>query len=143
MTIIKQSPRVYNNYFDELLNAFPENWNKDAQTDYSTVPVNINENTDGYSIELSAPGRTKEDFKINIDNDQLTISFEKKEETEKAENVKKLRSEFKLSSFKRVFTLDEKVNVDAVEAKYENGILKLYLPKREAEKATPKQITIS
>lgn len=143
MTIIKQSPRVYNNYFDELLNAFPENWNKDAKADYSIVPVNINENTDGYSIELSAPGRTKEDFKINIDNDQLTISFEKKEETEKTENVKKLRSEFKLSSFKRVFTLDEKVNVDAVEAKYENGILKLYLPKKEAEKAAPKQITIS
>jgi HSP20 family protein len=141
MTIIKHTPRVYGNFVDELINSFPENWNKEAQPEWSTVPVNINENAVGYNIELNAPGRSKEDFKIGLDNSQLTISFEKKEETEKSDFVK-IRSEFNLGSFKRVFTLDEKVNVDAIEAKYENGILKIYLPKKEAEKVTPKQITI-
>lgn len=141
MTIIKHTPRVYNNFVDELINSFPESWNKDDQTDSSTVPVNISENANGYTVELNAPGRSKEDFKINIDNAKLTISFEKKEETEKSDYVK-IRSEFKLNSFKRIFDLDEKVNVDAIEAKYENGILKIDLSKKEVEKATPKQITI-
>jgi len=141
MTIIKHAPRVYSNFVDELINSFPENWNQDAQPEWATVPVNINENAVGYTIELNAPGRSKEDFKIGLDNSQLAISFEKKEETEKSEFVK-IRSEFNLDSFKRVFTLDEKVNVDAIEAKYENGILKIYLPKKEAEKVIPKQITI-
>jgi HSP20 family protein len=141
MTIIKQNPGVYNNFIDELINTFPENWNKDIPTEWSTVPVNIQENAEGYHIDLNAPGRSKEDFKINIDNAKLIISFEKKEETETSDYVK-IRSEFNLSSFKRVFDLDEKVNADAIEAKYENGILKIYLPKKEAEKATPKQITI-
>ncbi len=142
MTIIKHSPRGYGNFIDELLNTIPENWNKDFQTGWSTVPVNIYESTEGYHIDVNAPVRLKEDFQINIEKDQLTIGFEKKEATEKSE-TKTIRNEFKLSSFKRVFTLDEKVNADAVEAKYENGILKVYLPKKEVVKATPKQIAIS
>lgn len=141
MTIIKQNPRVYSNFIDELFNTIPQTWNKDFQTTWSTVPVNIYEGSEGYHVDLNAPGRSKEDFKLSIDKDQLTISFEKKEEAEK-NDFKAVRTEFNLSSFKRVFTLDEKVNADAIEAKYENGILKIYLPKKEVIEITPKQISI-
>jgi HSP20 family protein len=141
MTIIKSNPNVFNNLFEELITNFPSNWGKDFQTQWSSVPANVHETTEGFQVELNAPGRNKEDFKINIDKGLLTISFEKKEESEKKDQ-KTIRREFIQSSFKRSFSIDEKVNAEAIEARYENGILKLYLPKKEAIKVDPKQITI-
>ena len=141
MTFAKNNPVYFGNLFDELLNQIPATWGKDAQNAFSAVPANIHETKDGYHVELNAPGRNKEDFKVNLENGLLTISFEKKEETEN-KDYKTVRKEFSLRSFKRSFTLDEKINTAGILAKYENGILKVYLPKKEEVVVNPQEINI-
>ena len=126
--------------FDELFNSLPTSWGNEVRTG-ATAPVNIIESNNGYNIEFNVPGRNKEDFKIKVEKGLLTVSYEKQQETENAE-VKSIRKEFSFQSFKRSFTLDEKVNADGIEAKYENGILKVSLPKKEEVKIAPKQISI-
>ncbi len=103
--------------------------------------MNIQETTDAYHLELSAPGRSKEDFKLSLENGQLIISFEKKEET-RTEEYKTIRKEFSFRSFKRSFNLDDRINSAGIQAKYENGVLKLLLPKKEEKKESAKQITV-
>jgi HSP20 family protein len=103
--------------------------------------VNIIESKDDYQLEFNVPGRNKEDFKITVDKNILTVSFEKKEEN-KDENKQFIKREFVLQSFKRSFTLDEKINADDINAKYENGILSLTLPKIEEVKVLPKEIAV-
>jgi HSP20 family protein len=71
----------------------------------------------------------------------LTISYEKKAET-KSEDAKSVRTEFSLQSFKRSFTLDDKLKADGIEAKYDNGILKLFVPKKEEVKETAREISV-
>lgn len=142
MTLVKFNKpvgRSFNNLFDELLNDFPGNYGKEWNN--VVPPVNIVENKDAYHLELSVPGRNKEDFKVNIENGLLTVSFEKKEET-KDESVKSIRKEFNYQSFKRSFSLDEKIEVEKIQAKYENGLLKFFLPKKEQVKEATKQIDI-
>ena len=143
MTLVKFNNRpvnrVFNSVFDELLNQFPNNWKDDS---LHFPPVNIHETKEGYHLEVNAPGRSKEDFKINLENGLLTISFEKKEETENKE-YKTIRKEFSYRSFKRSFSLDDKINAVGIQAKYDNGVLKLYLPKKDEVIVTPQQISIS
>lgn len=98
--------------------------------------VNIKENEDNFEILLAAPGLTKEDFSIEIDENILKISSDIKQ-TEEVKEEKFSRREFNFSSFKRAFTLPETVNEDKIEASYVNGILKLSLPKKE--EALPKE----
>ncbi len=141
MTFVKNTPVHFGNLFDELFNQIPANWGKDVQNTFSSVPANIHETKEGYHVELSAPGRNKEDFKVNLENGLLTISFEKKEETENTD-YKTIRKEFTHRSFKRSFSLDEKINTAGIQAKYENGILKVYLPKKEEVVVNPQQINI-
>ncbi|MCW3113400.1 MAG: heat shock protein Hsp20 [Segetibacter sp.] len=126
--------------FDELFDAFPTTWGNDVRSN-TTAPVNINETENGYDLQFNVPGRNKEDFKINVENGLLTVSYEKKEQAE-AKETKAVRKEWSFQSFKRSFSLDEKINADAIEAKYDNGILKVYLPKKEEVKNAPKQISI-
>ena len=133
--------KSFGNLFDEFFNELPafsgREWNN-----WNFPPVNIHETTGAYHVELSVPGRSKEDFKINVDNGLLTISFEKREEA-KNEDYKTVRREFSYRSFKRTFNLDERIDAEKIEAKYENGLLKLLLPKKEETKEAAKQITIS
>ncbi len=136
MTFVKQNYRNVNNVFDELFNTAPA-WNRAL----NVPPVNIHENEDGYHIELQAPGLQKDDFKINVEKGLLTISYEKKSEEEN-KNYKTHRKEFAVSSFKRSFSLDEKVNAEEIKAKYDAGVLQIFLPKKEEVKASPKQIEI-
>lgn len=142
MTLVKHHPAYFGNLFDEFFNAYPANWGRDGKTGFSSVPANIHETTDGYHVELSAPGRNKEDFKINLENGLLTISFEKKEEAE-TKDYKTIRKEFSFKSFKRSFTLDDKVDTTGIQAKYENGVLKIYLPKKAEVAVAPQQIAIN
>ncbi|MDB5246779.1 MAG: heat shock protein Hsp20 [Segetibacter sp.] len=128
------------NVFDEFFNSFPSNGANDGRTNV-TAPVNITADENGYNLDFSVPGRNKEDFKINVDKGLLTVSYEQKAQTENKE-LKFVRKEFSFQSFKRSFTLDEKINADGIEAKYENGILKVFLPKKEEVKIEPKQISI-
>ncbi len=140
MTFVKQPTQV-NHLFDELFNSFPANWGRDYSNQVGNPMVNIHETADGFHLELIAAGRNKEYFKVNIEKDLLTISFEKKE-VEENKDYKTIRKEFTLNSFKRSFSLDEKIKSDAIQAKYENGILKLFLPKKEQTTQAPKEITI-
>lgn len=98
--------------------------------------VNIKENEDSFEILLAAPGLTKEDFAIEVDENVLTISSEINQ-TKDVKEEKFTRREFNFTNFKRAFTLPETVNEDKIEASYVNGILKLILPKKE--EALPKE----
>lgn len=142
MTMVKlHSPvqKNLNNFFDEFFNELPA-FGKTVNNLFSPA-VNIVETPEAYHLELNAPGRNKEDFQISVDKGLLTISYEKKEEA-KNENVKVVRREFSFQSFKRSFTVDEKINAEAIEAKYENGLLKLLLPKKAEQQQPVKTITI-
>ena len=102
----------------------------------SVPSVNISESNDHYEVKLAAPGMKKEDFNIDVENSTLTISAETKEEKEeKAERY--TRKEYNYSSFSRSFTLPDWVNKEKIEANYENGLLKVVLPKTEDAKKTP------
>jgi HSP20 family protein len=141
MTLVKFNNRpvhkVFNSVFDDLFSNFPATWNEGLQT----PPVNIHETKEGFHLEVSAPGLAKEDFTINVEGGVLTVGFEKKEE-KKADDYKTVRREFSASGFKRSFTLNEQVDTDNIQAKYENGILKLYLPKKEETRPATKQINV-
>jgi HSP20 family protein len=141
MTHVKNNPAYLGNLVDELFHQFPATWGKDIQSNFAYPPANIHETTDAYHVALSAPGRNKEDFSIQVDNNLLTISFEKKPETEQA-NFKTIRKEFNFRSFKRSFSLDEKIETTGIQAKYENGVLLVLLPKKEEVKVTPQKITV-
>ena len=137
MTLVKQNYRNLNNLFDEFFNAVPATWNNNL----NVPPANIYESQDAFHLDLQAPGLNKEDFKISVDKGLLTISYEHKAETEN-KDLKTYRREFASRSFKRTFSVDEKINTDAIAAKYDTGVLKLTLPKKEEVKVQPKQIAI-
>lgn len=102
--------------------------------------VNIKEDADKYEMHLAAPGLQKEDFKISVEKNTLTLSYDKKEQTKESDE-KWLRQEYKMSSFKRNFSLNDKIDTAGISAQYENGILVVTLPKKEKEE--PKTVSIS
>lgn len=109
-----------------------------------TVPaVNITESKDEFLVAVAAPGMKKDDFKIDIDGNMLTISCEKEEKKEEKEQ-RFTRKEYNYTSFSRSFTLPDDVNKDKIEARYEDGILKMSLPKKEEVKklAASKHIAV-
>ena len=109
----------------------------------STPSVNIVEHDNQFVMQLAAPGLEKSDFNINIENDYLVISTEKKTEKEETSNNGKFtRREFNYSSFKRSFPLDDKINVEGISANYENGVLHITLPKKEETVKKPGTTTI-
>ncbi|MEQ9422915.1 MAG: Hsp20/alpha crystallin family protein [Cyclobacteriaceae bacterium] len=109
----------------------------------STPAVNIAESDSAFELELAAPGLSKKDFSIEVNDDLLTISFERNEEKEVKNRNYKMR-EFGYSSFKRSFTLPETTDSAKIEAKYENGILNLSIPKKpEAQPQPIRTIKIS
>lgn len=96
-------------------------------------PVNIIENEDRYVLSLSVPGMKKDDFKIALEGLILTISTEAEEEKEETEE-RFTRREYNFYSFSRSFTLPEDVKPEYIEAKYEDGLLKIVLPRKEEVK---------
>ena len=128
-------------HFANLLEGFLNNEfaHPDAKN-ANTASVNIRENADQYEMQVIAPGLQKEDFAINIEKNTLTVSFDQKVETKEPAD-KWIRQEFKMKSFKRSFTLSDKVDTNDIKAVYENGILRVSLPKKEKEE--PKTVSIS
>lgn len=131
-----------------LFDDFFKPWNEWFDNGYfpsrlSTMPaVNITENNGTYELSLAVPGMKKDDFKIDIDGDILTISSEK-EETKEEKEKKFTRKEYNYTAFSRSFTLPSQVNKDKIDALYENGVLKLSLPvKEEVKKNSSKQIAV-
>ncbi|KRT15215.1 heat-shock protein [Pedobacter ginsenosidimutans] len=108
----------------------------------SSVPaVNISESADHYHIELAAPGLKKDDFRVSVERDMLTISTETKNEN-LSEGRTYNRKEYSYSAFTRSFTLPESADVEKISASYNDGILKLELPKKEEARAVARQIEI-
>jgi HSP20 family protein len=109
----------------------------------TTVPsVNIHETAKEFVFELAAPGLERKDFNIELDNHVLTISSEKEEKKEEKENGY-FRKEYSFNSFKRSFSLPENVKEAGIDAKYENGILKVTVPKaKETTTPTPRKISV-
>ncbi len=127
---------VFNSILNEFFQTgFQDFVNPKAFT--ATSPrVNIVETKEAHLLEFSVPGFEKDNFSIDIDGDQLTVSGEL---GEKEENNDKsyARKEFAYSNFKRTFTLPETVDKEGIQAKYEQGILNVILPKKEEAKEQP------
>jgi HSP20 family protein len=134
----------FNNLFEDFFNNFPATIADEATSllRKNSVPVNIKETLTAYKLEVIAPGFEKADFKVNLENNLLTVSAERKAET-KEENEKQVRKEFSYSSFKRSFTIDEKIDAAAIEAAYNNGVLQLNLPKKAEVNTSAKEIIIN
>lgn len=134
---------TFNNLVDDLFAELPVLFKNDFNNAERKgfVPVNVKEREKGYELEVVAPGFEKTDFKVNLDQNLLTISAEKKDEL-KNENQKQIRREYSYRSFKRSFTLDEKIDATNIEASYINGVLTLNLPKKEVVKPSTTEIVI-
>ena len=132
-------------FFDRFFNNELMDWGNSnfSSTNTSLPAVNVKETNDEFLIELAAPGMEKKDFKINFKNNVITISSEK-ENNKEEKNENYTRREFSYQSFSRSFTLPVIVETDKITAKYENGLLRVNIPKKEEAKPKPlKQIKVS
>jgi len=137
-TLIKRTdllPSFVTNFFNPWNEWFDGGFEKSL----SIPAVNIVENEKNFKISLAVPGMKKEDLKIDVEEGMLLISAEKEEEME---DEKYNRREYNYSSFRRSFTLPDDVMKDKIEAKYENGVLELMLPKKEGAKVAAKTIAV-
>ena len=146
MTLVKFNQKPFdgsfNNLVDDLFANFPVLTKNELNQQWKGfVPVNITETEKNYIIEIVAPGFEKNDFKISLDQQILTVSAEKQNQA-KADNEKQIRNEYSYRSFKRSFTMNEKTDGAAIDAKYVNGVLTLNLPKKEEVKPSVQQISI-
>ncbi len=124
-------PSVFDEFFKPWNEWFDNGnlWNRTMN-----VPaVNITEDKDNYLVSLAAPGLKKDDFVIDVDGNMLTISSQKEERIEEKDK-RFTRKEYSYSSFSRSFTLPDEINKEKIEAKYEDGVLKIALPRAEAAK---------
>ncbi len=149
MTIVKRNGNLQNHFptlFDDFLNRDIFNWGLSNFSDTNTtIPaVNIKETSDNYEVEVAAPGMTKKYFKVVLDGNNLTISSEKETQKERNEDVRYTSKEFSYKSFSRTFTLQKDVvDTEKIQAKYEDGVLHLLIPKMEhAKHKQPKLIEI-
>ncbi|UAY53064.1 Hsp20/alpha crystallin family protein [Ferruginibacter albus] len=140
-------PATFGNVIDDIfqnnLNRFfsDDFWGFSGLNSQSNVPVNIEETDNSYEVELVAPGLQKKDFNISINNDILTIGFKQHEEN-KQENKKWITQQYRQQEFTRTFALDKTVNTEKITANYENGILKISIPKNEQAKKVSRLIEI-
>jgi HSP20 family protein len=141
--------RSLNNWVDQLLN---DNLDRFFNDDFwgfrnvqqqGQVPVNLRETDKTYEMSLVAPGLSKEDLKVNVNNELLTISYEQKEE-QNQQNTQEgwLRKEYRMHSFSRSFSLDDTVDASKISASYDSGILHLTLPKKENAQRLSKSIEV-
>ena len=137
----ERMPSFFEDFFNKpLLDLFDSGF---PSRTMNMPAVNITERKDDYLISMAAPGLKKEDFKIDVEGNMLTISSEKEEEKEESEE-KFTRQEYSYSSFERSFTLPDEVDKDKIDAHYQNGVLELTLPKKEEAKkmAISQKITV-
>lgn len=120
-------PSIFNDFFDT-------NWMERAN---ATAPaINVFESENSYKVEVAAPGLTKEDFNIKIDEtNNLVISMEKSQKEEKKEEGSYLRREFSYSKFEQRIILPDNINHESISAQVENGVLLIEIPKITEEEA--------
>ena len=135
----RNTPSLFDEFFGrDVWNDFFEKsgWN-------SNPGVNVYEKKDHFEIELAAPGLSKKDFHIDVKDNLLTVSSEKKEEKEEKEGSKVVFCEFNYSKFSRSFQLPEGIDVNKISASHNNGVLTIQLPKREEYQShSPRMIEI-
>ncbi|UMB61481.1 Hsp20/alpha crystallin family protein [Lutibacter sp. A80] len=131
---IPAMPSIFDDFFRD--------WSLSNYSDTNTTlpAVNIKENENEFTVEVAVPGMSKDDFKINLNNNVLTISSEKTVENEE-NNDKYTRKEYSYQSFERSFNLPKNiVESDQISAAYKNGELKITIPKKEEAKPTPPKL---
>ncbi|MEN6619797.1 MAG: Hsp20/alpha crystallin family protein [Rikenellaceae bacterium] len=140
MSLIKRNENypVWSNFVNDFFNQDWIDWsNRNFSLTNTTLPsVNIKEEDGKFVVEMAAPGLEKSDFKIEVNQGILTISSEKKTEIENKEK-KYSRREFSYQSFCRSFSLPDSIESEKISAKYDNGILKVEIPKKEEAKIKP------
>lgn len=137
MSLVKRNKTAHPFFMDAF---FSPDWFGGISNDSNKEPaVNIMENEKNFILELVIPGRKKEDFKIEVDKDILTISADRKSEKEE-EKGSYTRKEFSYTSFKRAFTLSEMIDLNNIDAQYTDGILSVALPKKEEALPKPKRV---
>jgi len=148
MSLIKRSGNTFSTFpsmFDDFFSRELFNWgNNNFSSTSTTVPaVNIKETADAFEVEVAAPGMEKKDFNITLDGNVLTISSAKEHKEEKKEH-NYTRREFSYQSFRRSFELaKDVVDEDKINARYENGLLHLTIPKKEeAKQKGPRTIQV-
>ncbi len=121
-----------------------QKWKEMKKAKYArfSLPVNILESDAHYELHLHAPGLTKDNFTISIVDQILTITIKAKE-TSLEENTRWLRKEYKPNGYKRQFELSDLVDVNKITAKYEGGILKLTVLKKEDSVTTRNDVTVN
>lgn len=134
--------KLFDDDWDSLLNWNNHRFNRNGS---SLPPANIKETSDAFHVEMILPGMSKEDIKLEIDNNRITVKGEKRVTKEGQEKENYTHREFSYQSFERSFNLNNSMlDVDKIEAKYEDGMLMLTLPKREeAKEKPPRMIEIS
>ena len=141
MSLVKfsnQYPSVFDRFFENELFDWS---NRNYSNTNTTLPaVNIKETGDNFEVEMAAPGFSKEDFKIELNNELLTINSVKRVEKETNEGQIFTKREFSYQSFSRFFTLPHSADSGKIEAKYDNGILKVIIPKKEEAKPQPSRL---
>jgi HSP20 family protein len=149
MTLVRRTNSnypIFPSFFDNFFSRDLMDWNNQnySNTDTTLPAVNVKEDEDKFQIEVAAPGMNKDDFKVKLDNNMLTICSEKKAE-KKEDDGKYSRREFSYQSFQRTFSLPQgHIQNDKISASYTDGILTIELPKREEVKPQPaKEIAIA
>ena len=128
------------NLFDDFFSRDLRNWGltNNSSTNTTLPAVNIRETAENFEVEMAAPGMKKEDFRIELEGNELRIGSEHKSENEMKEGERYTRREFSYQSFQRSFMLSKDVvDVDQINARYENGVLRLLIPKKEEAKQKP------
>ena len=147
MTLVKRDvgyvPTI-SNFFDDFFTRDLFNWPSSSATGTSIPKVNIYETDAEFHVEMAAPGMTKDDFKVELDNNMLTISSQKEFENVEDDKKNYQRREYSFQSFVRSFHLPDSAEAEKINAKYADGILNLVIPKKEEAKRKPvKTIKIS
>ncbi len=147
MTLVKRNGNInglFPTFFDDLFNRDLFNWgNLNFSETNTTLPaVNIKETGEAYEVEVAAPGMSKKDFTVELNGNTLQISSEKTNNSEdEGDDQHYFRREFSYQSFQRTFQLQKDVlDVDKIQAKYENGLLHLSIPKKEEVRQKPTRL---
>lgn len=144
LPMLRKNRETVPSFIDEF---FGKDWMDSIFSDrpgISTPAVNVKETDNEFMIEVAAPGLDKKDFKVDVDNNVLSISSEKEYKGEEKEEGRYMRREFGYATFSRSFSLPEAVDSEKIKAKHKDGILMITIPKKEeARRKPPKQIEIS
>lgn len=135
------SPRTFSGMLEDMFHNGVSRLSEEINV--FSAPVNIRETETAYELQLVAPGLKKEDIKINLEKNILHISYDHQESATEQNENKWLRKEFKHRTFKRSFTMNDKIDPTAISAKYNDGILLISLAKKENAETPAKEIQIS